>query len=196
MKFAIAALLAALPLAAQEIKMPASFDKLAAKATEVVDVSLDGALLQLASRFLSEKDPDEAHVKRLVTGLKGVYVKSFEFDERDQYKESDVEELRSQLRAPGWSRIVGTRSKRNGDNSEIYLKTDAGQISGLAIIVTDPKELTIVNIVGSIRPEDIRDLGGHMGIPKIDIGGRYDKEKDKDKNKNKSKDKDDKEDNL
>jgi hypothetical protein len=199
MKFAIAALFAALPLAAQEIKMPASFDKLAAKATEVVDVSLDGALLQLASRFLSEKDPDEAHVKRMVGGLKGVYVKSFEFDERDQYKESDVEELRSQLRGPGWSRIVGARSKRNGDNSEIYLKTDAGQISGLAIIVANPRELTIVNIIGSIRPEDIRDLGGHMGIPKIDIGGRYDKEKDnkdKDKNKNKDKDKDDKEENL
>jgi hypothetical protein len=198
MKFAIAVLVAALPLAAQEIKMPASFDKLAAKATEVVDVSLDGALLQLASRFLSEKDADEAHVKRLVTGLKGVYVKSFEFDERDQYKESDVEELRAQLRAPGWSRIVGARSKRNGDNSEIYLKTDGGQISGLAIIVTEPRELTFVNIIGSIRPEDIRDLGGHMGIPKIDIGGRYDKDKDKekDKNKNKDKDKDDKEDKL
>ena len=42
-------LLAVLPLAAQDIKMPANLDKLAAKASEVVDVSLDGALLQLAS---------------------------------------------------------------------------------------------------------------------------------------------------
>jgi hypothetical protein len=180
MKFAIA-LLAVLPLAAQEIKMPAGLDKLAAKASEVVDVTLDGALLQLAARFLSEKDPDEANVKRLVGGLKGVYVKSFEFSERDQYKESDVEELRAQLRAPGWSRIVGARSKKNGDNSEVFLKTEGGQIRGIAIIVTEPKELTIVNIVGSIRPEDIRDLGGHMGIPKIDIGtGKKDKDKKED----------------
>ncbi len=181
MKFAIPILLAVLPLAAQEIKMPASLDKLAAKASETVDVSLDGALLQLASRFLSEKDPDEAHVKKLVTGLKGIYVKSFEFDDRDQYKDSDVEELRTQLKAPGWSRIVGTHSKRHGDNAEIYLKTDAGQISGLAIIVTDPRELTIVNIVGSIRPEDIRDLGGHFGIPK-EINGKKDKKDDKEDN--------------
>lgn len=183
MKFTMAVLLAALSLAAQDIKMPANLDKLAAKASEVVDVSLDGALLQLGSRFLSEKDPDEAHVKRLVAGLKGIYVKSFEFDDRDEYKASDVEDLRAQLRAPSWSRIVGTRSKRNGDNSEIYIKTDAGQIAGLVIIVTDPKELTIVNIVGSIRPEDIRDLGGHMGIPKIDIGPGKDKDKDKKKDK-------------
>jgi hypothetical protein len=184
MRFAIPVLLAVLPLAAQDIKMPVALDKLAAKASEVVDVSLDGALLQLASRFLSEKDPDEANVKKLVGGLKGVYVKSFTFEDRDQYKESDVEDLRTQLKAPGWSRIVSSRSRKNGDNSEVYLKTDAGQITGLAVIVTNPKELTIVNIIGFIRPEDIRDLGGHLGIPKIDIPGKNDKkEKDKEDNR-------------
>ena len=112
MKFAIPLLLAVLPLAAQDIKMPVSLDKLAAKASEVVDVSLDGALLQLASRFLSDKDPDEANVKKMVGGLKGVYVKSFEFEDRDQYKDSDVEELRTQLKAPGWARIVSSQIGR------------------------------------------------------------------------------------
>jgi Domain of unknown function (DUF4252) len=181
MKFAMLAVLVILPVTAQDIKMPVGLDRLSAKASEVVDVSLDGALLQLASRFLSEKDPDEANVKRLVGGLKGVYVKSFEFDERDQYKDSDVEELRAQLRGPAWSRIVSTRSKREKENAEVFIKTEAGQIAGLVVIVTDPKELTIVNIIGSIRPEDIRDLGGHMGIPKIDLGpGKNDKKDKKD----------------
>jgi hypothetical protein len=179
MKFAMLAVLVILPLTAQDIKMPVGLDRLSAKASEVVDVSLDGALLQLASRFLSEKDPDEANVKRLVGGLKGVYVKSFEFDERDQYKDSDVEELRAQLRGPAWSRIVSTRSKRDKENSEVFIKTEAGQIAGLVVIVTEPKELTVVNIIGSIRPEDIRDLGGHMGIPKIDLGPSKNDKKDK-----------------
>jgi Domain of unknown function (DUF4252) len=183
MKFAIATLLGVLPLAGQDIKMPANLDKLEAKASEVVNVQLDGALIQLASRFLSEKDPDEAKVKRLVGGLKGIYVKSFEFDERGQYNLSDVEDLRAQLRGPFWARIVGASSKRKGENSEVYLKTEGGQITGLAIIVTDPKELTIVNIVGNIRPEDVRDLGGHMGIPKIDIGGKDKDKKDKEDDK-------------
>ena len=176
-KLTIPALFLVLPLAAQDIKMPPGLDKLEAKASEVVNVSLDGALLQLGARFLSDKDPDEAHAKKLVSGLKGIYVKSFEFDEKNQYSQSDVEEFRAQLKPPTWSRIVGASSKRKGENSEVYIKTDGGQISGLAVIVTDPRELTIVSIVGSIRPEDLRDLGGHMGIPKIDIGG--DKNKDK-----------------
>jgi hypothetical protein len=183
MKFAIPALLVVLPLAAQDVKMPANLDRLEAKASEVVNVQLDGALIQLASRFLSDKDPDEANVKRLVGGLKGIYVKSFEFEEKGQYSPSDVEELRAQLRSPAWARIVGASSKKKGENSEVYLKTEAGQITGLAIIVTDPKELTIVNIVGSIRPEDLRDLGGHMGIPKIDIGSGKNDKKDKEDDK-------------
>jgi len=63
--FVVAALL---PLAAQEIKLPPNLDKLAERASEVVDVNLDGPMLQLAARFLSDKDVDEARVKKLSAG--------------------------------------------------------------------------------------------------------------------------------
>jgi len=171
MKIAYMAFVALLPVAAQEFKIPASLDKLADKATEVVDVTLDGSMLQLASRFLSEKDPDEARVKRLVAGLKGIYVKSFEFEKSGEYEESDVAALRSQLKGPGWSRIVGVRSKRNGDNADVFIGSDGGQVTGLVVIAAEPKELTVVSIIGSIKPEDLRDLGGNFGIPKMEIGG-------------------------
>ena len=39
------------PVWAQEIKMPANLEKLAAKATETVDISLNGTMLKLAGRF-------------------------------------------------------------------------------------------------------------------------------------------------
>lgn len=171
MKFAGLLFVAIVPLAAQEFKIPSSLDRLAARAKEVVDVSLDGSLLQLASRFLSDKDADEARVKKLVSGLKGIFVKSYEFDTRGEYEERDVEALRSQLRAPGWARIVGVRSHRSGDNAEIFLRSDSKQVSGLVVIVADPRQLTIVSISGPINPEDIRDLGGHFGIPRLDGTG-------------------------
>src|ERR1700692_857210 len=116
MKLAYMAFVALLPVAAQEFKIPASLDRLADKASEVVDVTLDSSMLQLASRFLSDKDPDEARVKKLVAGLKGIYVKSFEFEKTGEYEESDVTSLRSQLKSPAWTRIVGVRSKKGGDN--------------------------------------------------------------------------------
>src|SRR6204780_5403372 len=104
-----------LPLMAQEIKLPANLDKLAAKAEESVDVTLDGSLLKMAARFLSDKDdPDVAKVKRILAKLEGVYVRSYQFAEEGEYSRADVESVRSQLHAPDWGRIVGVRSRREG----------------------------------------------------------------------------------
>ncbi len=168
MRYTLVVFLSLLPLMAQEIKLPPGIEKLADKATETVDVTLDQNLLQLASRFLSDKDSDEARVKKLVAGLKGIWVRSFEFDKPGEYLESDVDSLRSQLKAPGWSRIVGVRSKKGGDNAEVYLKTENGQITALTVLATEPRELTIVHISGPIRPEDLQELGGRFGIPRMD----------------------------
>jgi len=161
------ALLLALPIAAQDVKLPASLDRLAAKATEVVDVTLDASMLQLASKFLSDKG-DDAKAKKLVSGLKSIFVKSFEFDKAGEYDAADVESVRSQVRGPAWTRIVNVQSKKKGENAEIYIRNENGKIAGLTIIAAEPKELTIVNIVGSIDPEQLSDLGGHFGIPQME----------------------------
>jgi len=144
-----------------------NLDRLSSKSP--VDVTLDGSLLKLAARFLSASDPDQAKVKKLVAELKGIYVKTFEFEKDGEYTEADVESVRKQLQSPGWSRIVGVQSKKDKENSEIYLKT-GGPDGGLAIICTEPKELTIVNIVGKIDLEELSELGGNLGVPKIDVG--------------------------
>ncbi len=172
-KIAIIVGIALAPLGAQELKLPASLDRLAAKASEVVDVTMDANLLQLASRFLSDKDADDAKVKKLIGGLKGIYVRSFEFEKAGEYQDSDVEPVRAQLRPPVWSRIVGVRSQKSGENSEVFVKTESGKIGGLAILVTEPKELTIVSIEGTIDPDQLSELGGHFGIPKVEPDSQH-----------------------
>jgi Domain of unknown function (DUF4252) len=167
-KLAALACLALAPLAAQDVKIPATLDRLASKASEVVDVTMDANLLQLASRFLSDKDSDDAKVKKLIAGLKGIYVRSYEFEKAGEYQESDVEPIRTQLRNPAWSRIVGVRSQKSGENSEIYVKTGNNKIGGLVILSTEPKQLTIVSIEGSIDPDQLNELGGHFGIPNVE----------------------------
>jgi hypothetical protein len=169
MKYALVLLFAIGPLLAQDVKLPPGIEKLAAKASEVVDVSLDGAMLRLAGRFLSSNDPDEAKAKNIVNGLKGIYVKSFEFEKEGEYSLSDLEEIRRQLRAPGWSRMVGVISKKGGENTEIYMRLDNDRIGGLVILAAEPKELTVVNIVGNISLDDLSSLGGHFGIPDVEV---------------------------
>ena len=161
--------LAAAALSGQDLKIPLNIDKLASKAGESVDVTLDSSMLQLAGKFLSDKKPEEAEARRLINGLKGIYVRSFQFAKPGEYAAADVEALRAQLKSPLWSRIVGVRSQREGENADIFLKTESSQITGLAIIAANPKELTIVSIVGSINPEDLSRLGGQFGIPRVEV---------------------------
>jgi Domain of unknown function (DUF4252) len=144
-------------------------DALAAKAAQVVEVSLDERLLRIAAKFLKSEDPEEAKVKELVSGLKGVYVRVFEFDNPGEYSPGDVEGLRSQLQATGWTKIVGVRSKRDGQNVDVHIKYQGDNVLGLAILAAEPKELTVVNIVGPIDLEKLSQLEGQFGIPKLGL---------------------------
>jgi hypothetical protein len=165
----------------QSVKLDA-LDKLADKASETVTVSLDGNLLRLASRFLSSDDPDQAQVKKLVASLRGVYVRNFEFEKAGEYQASDLEPIRSQLRDPKWKKIVEVRGR---DNAEVLLRQENEHvISGLAVIVAEAKELTVVYIDGPIDMDGLSKLAGNFGIPE-DIGSKVEKEKNKDKDKEK-----------
>ncbi len=171
MRIAIVFLAGALATAAaQELKMPPGIDKLAAKADEATEVNLEGPLLNFASRALSDKDPDQAKAKRIVGGLKGIYVRSFEFSKDGQYSLADIDAFRNQFQPPAWSRMVGVKSNKGGDNADVFFKLSSdGDIGGLVVIAAEPKELTIVHIVGTIKPEDIAELSGEFGIPKLDV---------------------------
>jgi len=151
-------------------------DGLAVKASETVDVNIDESLIALTAKFLSSKDDDEKKVKELVSGLKGIYVKSFEFENEGQYTEADLESIRSQLRNPAWSRIITARSKKDG-TIEVYLMHIGAQISGLAVLATELKEVTVINIVGPVDLEKLTQLEGEFGIPELGLEGSKPKRK-------------------
>ena len=134
-------------------------DHLTAKASQTVDVNIDERLMRLAAKVFSDKDEDERQVKKLVEGLKGVYVKSFEFETDGQYVAADVETIRTQLRGPGWTRLVNVTSKKEG-MLEVYLLFNGDQVGGLAVLHTDDRELTVVNIVGPVDLDKLAKLEG------------------------------------
>ena len=154
---------------AQDPKLQlAQLDHLATKANETVDVSIDERLMQMAAKIFNDKDEDEALIKKLIVGLKGIYVKSFEFDSENEYTSADVDTVRSQLREPAWSRLVNVKSKREG-NIEVYVSMTGQQVNGLTVISLEPKEFTVVNIVGPVDLEKLARLEGSLGIPDLGI---------------------------
>lgn len=147
-----------------------SLDRLDAKAVEMVNVSLDERLLQIVPQAFDKNDPEEMKAKEIIAGLKGVYVKVFEFDAEGAYdRQSDVEPIRQQLKAPGWSRIVEVRSRREGKEIEVYLLNNGSRVDGLTVLAFEPKQLVVVNIVGTIDLEKLRQLEGQFGVPALEI---------------------------
>jgi len=162
MKALAAVCVFALALAAQQFKF--NLDHLASKAAEKVELSLDANMLQLAARILSSKESDEAAVKKMLSGLQGVYIRSFDFKNDGEYSKADLEQIRAQLKAPEWSRPINVTDE--GETLEVWVRTEQGKMSGLAILASEPRSLTVVNIVGSIDLNSLSELGGKFGIPR------------------------------
>jgi hypothetical protein len=151
----------AAPLHAQRLNL--DFPALAEHASESTDVTLDGPMLRLAAKFLNDRDSDEHQARDLIKSLTGIYVHSYEFDREGEYDRSVVEKVRAQL-GPNWKPMVTVRS-RVKENVDIYVDMRGENVAGLLIIDAEPRELTLVNLVGSIDIDKLASLEGEFGIP-------------------------------
>jgi len=156
--------LVATPAMAQQLNLQ-SLDKLAARSTSKTEVNLDGPMLNFASGFLGDGDSEEASAKKLIAGLKGVYVRVYEFDTAGAFAASDVQPVRDQLRGSQWGKIVSVHDK--DEDVDVWVRQEGNKTTGMVIISTEAKEVTVVNLVGSIRLQDLASLGGQFGIPKV-----------------------------
>lgn len=156
-----------------------SLDHLSAKARQSVDVNIDEKLIRIALKVFSDNDPEEREVKKVVAGIKGIYVKRFEFETDGQFTAADMETIRTQLRGPGWTRLVNVMSKNEG-NLEVYLLMNGETVGGLTVLSSDLRELTVVNIVGPVDLEKLAKLEGQFGIPQLDIEQAKPKTKNED----------------
>jgi len=165
-RLALAAALTLAPAFPQDILKQLDLKAMAAKAKETVEVNLDGNLLTLAARFLSDKNADEAEVKAILKDIKGIYVRSFEFDREGGYTMADVDAVRNQASGPGWQRVVDVKGSK--ENTGIYLKSMNGEkVDGVVVLAAERNEFTVVQIVGSIDPARLSALSGKFGIPKL-----------------------------
>lgn len=148
------------------VKLP-DFSDLAKRATESVVVTLDHDMLQSAIQFANPKDSDSAAANAAISGLEGVYVRSFTFAHDHDYSRADVDSILKQLHAPAWSPMVSVHDATKNEDVNIYLCRENGQTKGMVVVAAEPRELTIVNIVGNIDPAKLAQLGGRFGIPSV-----------------------------
>ena len=148
---------------------PPGLDAYEAEATDSVEVTLDARILQTAAKAMPDREPGERAVKALLAGLKGVYVRAFQFDREGAYRAADAEALRARFQSPEWSRVVGVRSRRYGDNVDVFVSASGAQLNGLGVVVASPKELVYVQVSGPVDLERLRAIEGRFRVPRLEL---------------------------
>ena len=147
---------------AQRLQLEA-LDRLAPRATESINIDIDPAVLGFALPFLQGQG-DEKAVKEMLSQIKGIYVRVFEFDGNVDIS-NEVAAIRKQLTSP-WARLIGVDSKQGRELVEIYSWREGASSGGLAILAAEGNELTVVNIVGPFDISKLAALKG-LGIPEL-----------------------------
>jgi len=146
---------AALTTSAQDARLQINhLDKLAARASESVEITLNDVQVQFLRKIVSLSQSDQSKIKGLLSKLKGVYVRGFEFEQDGEYSDADIEAIRAQLRSPGWQRIVEVRNRNRG-NDEVFFMPRNDEIAGFAAISTEPRKICVINIVGPMDMDEM-----------------------------------------
>jgi hypothetical protein len=168
-------LLLCLPIFAQSPRIDVGhLKKLSDAAVERAEVSLDGVALRWALGAL-KCEPD---VYSLTKEIKGIYVNAFEFDADNQYSAEDIEKIRQQIKTPPWERMVSVKSKKSGEDIDVFILVDpkSEKIKGIVVLAVEKREIAIVNIVGNINLKGLTKMGGNFGLPEMELteGGKGD----------------------
>lgn len=173
--------------------LPAPVEKdLAARATNVTEVTLGKNMLEFAAKVMKDKNGDAA-TRQLIMGLDGIYVRDYEFEKPGEYSMDHVEQIRRAFNTPEWSPMVRERERKSGESTDIMIKLVNGESRGLFILSAEPKELAVVLILGPIRMDDLGKIKGVAGIggvigPTGPMSGVQHTPKPKDKMKDKPSD--------
>jgi Domain of unknown function (DUF4252) len=188
---AVALALAARAQQNSPLPLPPAVEKeLAARASNVTEVTLGKNMLDFAAKFMNGKDQDEAATRKLIQNLDGIYVREYEFDKDGQYSMDEVAKLRANFQTGEWTPIVHSRERNSGETTDVLLKMVNGETRGMFVLSAEPRELSIVLILGPVHMEDLGRLSGLGGLGVLGEVESHPKSKDKEKDSDKDKGKD------
>jgi len=147
------------------LPLPAPVEKeLAARASNVTEVTLGKNMLGFAAKFMNGDNKNDVATRRLIEGLDGIYVREYEFEKPGEYSMVDINKLRQYFETPEWTPIVHERDLKSGESTDVMMKMINGESRGMFVLSAEPKELSIVMILGPIRMDELGQLKGLGGL--------------------------------
>ena len=168
----------AMPTLAQtaQLPKPSPIEKeLAARASHVDEITLDKKMLSFATQFMNPKQSinplDEEATRKLMESLDGLYVRDFNFDKEGQFTPGQIEQLRAYYESSEWSPMVRNQDRKTGESSDVMIKLVNGESRGMFILDVEPKEVSIVLILGPVQMQDLQKVMRIAGRGSLPGGG-------------------------
>jgi hypothetical protein len=140
------------------------------KARDVVEVNIEGKILDLSKRVLAKtNDPNAKKIGQAISGLEAIYVRAYKFENENEYSIADIDEIRAQLQSPGWEKLANVRSKKNNQKVDVFTMFTGNVMSGVAVVLSESKSIAVINVIGPIDIELLTELSGKMNIPHFEI---------------------------
>jgi hypothetical protein len=189
---------------AQGARIKVDLSGLEKYAKSTVNLSIDPKTINWAAQALKGSEKDAAELRDMLQNVTSASVNVLELTEKRPWSEIEaaIGPALRQMKGDGWSPVVsvaeGTGDKRELVNISVY--TDpAGKPGGLAIVVAEPGELVVVNVVGAVdlmrlgqlskalqMPGLLAGIAGEKstgGVPERGEPGKKDKPKEKNKDR-------------
>ena len=128
-----------------------NLDAVAARAQKKAEITLEGPFLEQAMKSAPDKLKDK------LGSVTRVVVRHYEFDQPGQYSDSDLDSVRKVISSgTDWTRAVNVKEEK--ESVEIYMQSQGGKTTGFLLIAAELKELTVVQVAGSIDLASLKEM--------------------------------------
>jgi Domain of unknown function (DUF4252) len=145
--------------------VPQGMDALGHHASFHTDFTFDRQMLSLASDFTGDDD-----TQRIVARLRGISVHLYRYPQPDLYNPAVLNSVRVQYHNRGWKHLVTAQSNAASENpgtTDLWIRFEHSNVEGMVLLVTNPKNVDLIVVNGTLSPLDLLHLRGHFGIPRF-----------------------------
>jgi hypothetical protein len=129
--------------------------------------TFDHDMLQSAVGFLNDGQGPPMQ-------LNSITVENYHYHEPAFYIPESMHGLVTAFDAAGWKHLVDQHAPPRDATTprrtltDLWLHFSGADIDNVMVLVRGPKQMSVIEVSGQLRPLDFVHLSGHFGIPKVD----------------------------
>ena len=114
-----------------------------------------------------------------ISALNSITVENYRYREPAFYAPENWRELVRAFNDAGWKHLVNQNAQNAGPGAnaqpskpltDLWLHFRGAEIDDVTVLLRGPRQMSVIEVSGVLKPLDLVHLSGHFGIPRVDPG--------------------------